>query len=86
MSNDYYWSYEEIKKRHDQYEEQIAALKDEIRRHEEVFQFSANKIAALKRKVELAIERIRAEDDPDIGKPWLVEHVLAILTAEEKKR
>ena len=28
MSNDY-WSYEEIKKRHDQYEEQIAALKRE---------------------------------------------------------
>ena len=43
-----------------------------------------NKIAALKRKVELAIERIRAEDDPDIGKPWIVEHVLAILTAEEQ--
>ena len=62
-----------------------AALKDEIRRHEKVFQFSAERIAALKRKVELAIERIRAEDDPDIGKPWIVEHVLAILTAEEQR-
>ena len=29
-----------------------AVLKDEIRRHEEVFQFSANKIAALKRENE----------------------------------
>ena len=66
-------------------EAENAVLKDEIHRHEEVFQFSANKIAALKRKVELAIERIRAEDDPDIGKPWLVEHVLAILTAEEQE-
>ena len=28
-----------------------AVLKDEIRRHEEVFQFSANKIAALKRGI-----------------------------------
>ena len=28
-----------------------AELKDEIRRHEEVFQFSANKIAALKRGI-----------------------------------
>ena len=62
-----------------------AVLKDEIRRHEKVFQFSAERIATLKRKVELAIERIRAEDDPDIGKPWLVEHVLAILTAEEQR-
>jgi len=40
--------------------------------------------AALKRKIDLAIERIRAEGDPDIGKPWLVEHVLGILTAEEQ--
>ena len=31
-------------------EEAFASLKDEIRRHEEVFQFSANKIAALKRE------------------------------------
>ena len=66
-------------------EKKYAALKDEIRRHEKVFQFSAERIAALKRKVELAIERIRAEDDPDIGKPWIVEHVLAILTAEEQR-
>ena len=29
-----------------------AELKDEIRRHEEVFQFSANRIAALKRENE----------------------------------
>ena len=43
------------------------------------------KNTALKRKVELAIERIRTEDDPDIGKPWLVEHVLAILTAKEQE-
>ena len=66
-------------------EAENAELKDEIRRHEKVFQFSAERIAALKRKVELAIERIRAEDDPDIGKPWIVEHVLAILTAEEQR-
>ena len=31
-------------------ESEYEALKDEIRRHEEVFQFSANKIAALKRE------------------------------------
>ena len=33
-------------------ESEYEALKDEIRRHEEVFQFSANKIAALKRENE----------------------------------
>ena len=32
-------------------EAENAVLKDEIRRHEEVFQFSANKIAALKRGI-----------------------------------
>ena len=42
-------------------ERRVAELKDEIRRHEEVFQFSANKIAALKREN----ERLKILQRPD---------------------
>ena len=41
-----------------------AALKDEIRRHEEVFQFSANKIAALKQLCAEAYQVVGALNGP----------------------
>ena len=58
-----------------------AALKDEIRRHEEVFQFSANKIAALKREN----GRLRGFLDT-IMLNWEKHRVYkALLTAEEQE-
>ena len=53
-------------------EEAFASLKDEIRRHEEVFQFSANKIAALKRENERLQMALGEFDD-------------ALLAAEEQE-
>ena len=59
-----------------------AALKDEIRRHEEVFQFSANKIAALKRENE-AFREWLGEDG--LIEMVVVHEVDALLTAEEQE-
>ena len=61
-------------------ESEYEALKDEIRRHEEVFQFSANKIAALKREngvvKSLVVGRVAGEwpdgfdNEPDDWEEW----------------
>jgi len=62
-------------------ERRVAKLKDEIRRHEAVFQFSANKIAALKREN----ERLRGFLDT-VMLNWEKHRVYkALLTAEEQE-
>ena len=64
-----------------------AELKDEIRRHEEVFQFSANKIAALKRENEkylLGIKKLMGEQE-GVPKGWIMAKVDALLKAQEQE-
>ena len=74
-----------------------AELKDEIRRHEEVFQFSANKIAALKRenkdmdfllaKAYDLLEKASGKKD-EFGAEaqiWCMQYEDALLTAEEQE-
>ena len=88
MSNMGEWDSETIK----ELTEKIAALKvnykvvaDQARMGHERHMKLINEHTALKRKIDMAIERIRSEDDPEVGKPWLVEHVLALHTAEEQE-
>ena len=60
--------------------EENAELKDEIRRHEKVFQFSAERIAALKRELmSLKAAYYRAN-----SRRWKLEED-ALLTAEEQE-